>query len=192
MKVSVDNGPLADVENLSKTMEDGKLTIDLELINPPFSPSFHGKHELTLWQAGFLEITYLAVLDSYSVHYLGDNQKTVHMRWVHYVVTPAWAWSALPTPNYVAGAFYGYTTTALHSGGYNDSGKLLTEAIPALGQKVPSPCTCIITRPQVVKDLIIHLNDGHKWTREKIADWLDTLDLDLTFRVPDEIPGNIN
>lgn len=31
---------------------------------------------------------------------------------------------------------------------------------------------------------VTHLNDIHKWTRERIADWLDTLDIDLTFRVP--------
>lgn len=26
---------------------------------------------------------------------------------------------------------------------------------------------------------VIHLNDSHKWTREDIADWLETLDHDL-------------
>lgn len=30
--------------------------------------------------------------------------------------------------------------------------------------------------------LIPHLNDTHCWTREKIADWLETLPLDLTIR----------
>lgn len=30
--------------------------------------------------------------------------------------------------------------------------------------------------------LIQHLNDDHAWTRETIADWLDTLDVDLTFK----------
>lgn len=29
---------------------------------------------------------------------------------------------------------------------------------------------------------IIHLNDTHQWTREQIADWLETLDFDLTIR----------
>lgn len=28
--------------------------------------------------------------------------------------------------------------------------------------------------------VIIHLNDHHHWTRERIADWLDTLNIDLT------------
>lgn len=34
-----------------------------------------------------------------------------------------------------------------------------------------------------VGSLIVHLNDDHKWRREQIADWLDSLDLDLSFRV---------
>jgi len=33
-----------------------------------------------------------------------------------------------------------------------------------------------------LRDTIIHLNDEHRWPREKIADWLDTLDHDLRFR----------
>ena len=33
--------------------------------------------------------------------------------------------------------------------------------------------------------LIVHLNDGYRWPREKIADWLDTLDIDLTLRRED-------
>ncbi len=31
-----------------------------------------------------------------------------------------------------------------------------------------------------LKTAIIHLNDFHKWSREEIADWLETLDVDLT------------
>lgn len=30
--------------------------------------------------------------------------------------------------------------------------------------------------------LIQHLNDHHAWTREVIADWLDSLDIDLTIK----------
>lgn len=30
-------------------------------------------------------------------------------------------------------------------------------------------------------DMIMHLNDDHRWTREQIADWLETLDVDLSF-----------
>lgn len=31
--------------------------------------------------------------------------------------------------------------------------------------------------------VIVHLNDEHRWTRDKIADWTDTLPLDLTMHV---------
>jgi len=31
-------------------------------------------------------------------------------------------------------------------------------------------------------NLIQHLNDRHRWTRQAIADWLETLDVDLTFQ----------
>lgn len=34
--------------------------------------------------------------------------------------------------------------------------------------------------------LIAHLNDYHEWPRHDVADWLDTLALDLTFPTPDE------
>jgi hypothetical protein len=34
-----------------------------------------------------------------------------------------------------------------------------------------------------VCDIIIELNDSFEWTREQIADWLDTLDIDLTVTV---------
>lgn len=34
--------------------------------------------------------------------------------------------------------------------------------------------------------MIIHLNDTHKWPRENIADWLETLDADLSFKTPTE------
>jgi len=30
--------------------------------------------------------------------------------------------------------------------------------------------------------MIQHLNDYHKWTRERIADWLDSLDVDLSLQ----------
>lgn len=35
--------------------------------------------------------------------------------------------------------------------------------------------------------LVIHLNDDHKWDRNRIADFLETLDVDLTFQVPSDL-----
>lgn len=37
----------------------------------------------------------------------------------------------------------------------------------------------------VLRETIMHLNDEHKWTREAIADWIETLDVDTTFRIPE-------
>ena len=36
-----------------------------------------------------------------------------------------------------------------------------------------------------VMRIVVHLNDNHRWTREQVADWLETLDVDLSF--PSEI-----
>lgn len=44
-----------------------------------------------------------------------------------------------------------------------------------------------------VSELIIYLNDRAGWTREQIADWLETLDVDLSFNVstdPEEPENN--
>ena len=39
--------------------------------------------------------------------------------------------------------------------------------------------------PRLLTRLIPHLNDNkHRWSREQIADWLDTLDVDLDFQDP--------
>lgn len=66
----------------------------------------------------------------------------------------------------------------------------LKEAIPGLeNAKVPNGCPACVNdqRQRHVTDAVIHLNDVHKWTREEIADWLDTLDCDLSFAPPEEM-----
>lgn len=62
---------------------------------------------------------------------------------------------------------------------------ILADAIPGfheMKQRCPA-VGCMSTSPYL-RDAIIHLNDAHEWPRERIADWLDTLDHDLTFKVP--------
>jgi hypothetical protein len=56
---------------------------------------------------------------------------------------------------------------------------------PLFGRKIPRgvssyPCA---KKAEVLWYLVQHLNDQHKLSREEIADWLDTLDLDLSFPV---------
>jgi hypothetical protein len=60
----------------------------------------------------------------------------------------------------------------------------LKKAVPALDQ--PSQCPIVkecISRHGTLASIIIHLNDDHKWSRERVADWLETLDVDLKFEV---------
>lgn len=67
---------------------------------------------------------------------------------------------------------------------------VLREEIPALSEKVLCPCPSCRAgsrQPSAISNIIIHLNDRAGWTREQIADWLDTLDQDLSFTLP-EIP----
>lgn len=54
----------------------------------------------------------------------------------------------------------------------------LKEEIPELSSVVECP-EC--NRRKSLFDMIIHLNDYHKASRESIADWIDTLDIDTTF-----------
>lgn len=76
-------------------------------------------------------------------------------------------------------------TPSVHSGqSYSDSGRILAALMPDIHATVTPPCTCEGRTPGTVHDVIIHLNDTDKWTRERIADWLDTLDLNLRFPTP--------
>lgn len=56
----------------------------------------------------------------------------------------------------------------------------LTQMLPGLFKVVLHP---VYRRHMSVRDVIINLNDSHRWSREAIADWLETLDVDLSFPV---------
>ena len=61
----------------------------------------------------------------------------------------------------------------------------LSEIVPALATHIIQCPKCAylgVARSDTLAKLIPHLNDHHKWTREAIADWLDTLDVDLTVK----------
>ena len=58
-----------------------------------------------------------------------------------------------------------------------------TTLCPARGENYPDDeGKCGQDIPQQVAGIITHLNDTHKWTREQIADWLETLDISLEFK----------
>lgn len=67
----------------------------------------------------------------------------------------------------------------------------LARAIPALRDttarhRCPTDPGCFTGS---IMPLVIHLNDVHKWPREKVADHLDTLDIDLSFSIPESAKG---
>lgn len=55
--------------------------------------------------------------------------------------------------------------------------------LPGVHKVANYPCDCLrIGKQGKLIHIIIHLNDNHKWTRDRIADWLETLDIDLEFK----------
>lgn len=57
----------------------------------------------------------------------------------------------------------------------------LKKLFPALSETVKCPrcATLDMSISRTLDRMIIHLNDEHKWTREQVADWLESLDIDL-------------
>lgn len=55
----------------------------------------------------------------------------------------------------------------------------LAGLFPGLDHMLDCPA-CDDTTGWSLTNTIIHLNDDHEWTRERIADWLETLPVDLT------------
>lgn len=79
--------------------------------------------------------------------------------------------------------------------GYERLAGELMRVMPGLSQITAYPCSCNDTERKTtrlvrdrVKNVIIHLNDAHHpdtkrddvWDRERIAQWTETLDIDLT------------
>lgn len=74
--------------------------------------------------------------------------------------------------------------------------ELLATVIPGLTKMlVDIPCACPTFHKRGLITAIVHLNDALThgygedrhvaWTRERIADWLEGLDIDLTFQLVD-------
>lgn len=55
--------------------------------------------------------------------------------------------------------------------------------LPGVHTKVKHPIT---SRQTSIYSIIIDLNDDERWTREQIADWVETLDVDLRFKAPND------
>lgn len=55
-----------------------------------------------------------------------------------------------------------------------------SKELPGVNELVKNPMTDALS---TLREVIINLNDRHKWTREQVADWIETLDIDTRFKV---------
>lgn len=55
----------------------------------------------------------------------------------------------------------------------------LRQVLPCLYQQVKCP---VCQHSDNMADMIIHLNDGEMWSREQIADWAESLDIDISVK----------
>lgn len=95
-----------------------------------------------------------------------------YAKWSSYTATPV-----EDIQKFIAGYIKAYSSSPVG---------ILLKMLPALNATANCPVFLSTSSCFFAADLqtvIIHLNDHHKWTREQIADWLETLDLDLSFRV---------
>jgi hypothetical protein len=71
---------------------------------------------------------------------------------------------------------------------YERKAKSLVSMIPGMrGESVACPQDGCSSKYGIM-DTVMHLNDRHKWKREDIADWLDTLDADLRLQPSNTAP----
>lgn len=75
-----------------------------------------------------------------------------------------------------------YVYSSFATGG-GDSPSRYTNQIPGLNVKVKHP---VVDGSFSLSTVIMDLNDTHRWTREQIADWLETLDENPILNNPKE------
>jgi hypothetical protein len=85
-------------------------------------------------------------------------------------------------------AGYQYKSQYKHQNELDDSGALMQKICPGLRELAKAPCGCSGNyNGTTISRIIMHLNDevvhngvNKEWTREEIADWLESLDVDLS------------
>lgn len=82
------------------------------------------------------------------------------------------------------------TTSATSGIDEHSTVKQLKEVFPGLDHETPCPASeCYLEKKSIKLSVLIpHLNDSsHNWSREKIADWLETLDININAKdLPEE------
>jgi hypothetical protein len=87
--------------------------------------------------------------------------------------------------DYLDVKYNGHTVGKYH---YTESDQFskLANDLPGVREHVSLPCECVnkpvFSRKVTLRNAIIHLNDKDRWTRDQIADWLESLDIDLRFK----------
>jgi hypothetical protein len=78
-------------------------------------------------------------------------------------------------------AEYSYGTHSFSAVGIAPSPNFasISKSLPGVNEVVKHP---LVTGEWMLADIIMNLNDVYRWPREKIADWIETLDIDTTFR----------
>ena len=56
------------------------------------------------------------------------------------------------------------------------------QQLPGVNDIIKCPACDNNTGPSIIYTVVQHLNDYHEWTRDQIADWLETLDVDMEFK----------
>jgi hypothetical protein len=69
-----------------------------------------------------------------------------------------------------------WSSLATNFGSFRDDG---VDELPGVQEHVKHPVTKSF---QSIEYCIIDLNDNHEWSRDQVADWLESLDVDLTFK----------
>jgi len=116
-----------------------------------------------------------------SMHIAMDGQGWTHLGFIEDIAIPEpHKFTVEKPPVLQFGAYSG-----AYVGGHEEDDRV--KELPALREMVKHPITQKTDR---LKSVIISLNDGAKWTREQIADWLETLDVDITFKTKESNEQN--
>lgn len=123
------------------------------------------------------------LLEQYSGKGLSDTEITELIKYTPVDPEPVVASGGWASPSH------------FHLGGIvdgNDTLRILEQAIPGFRRmRAKHPVAGHSLGPEPVKDIIISLNDGYGWSREQIADWLETLDHDFTIQPLPDTPDDI-
>ncbi len=76
--------------------------------------------------------------------------------------------------------YYGLNSNTALNEVYQSTEMPEVSKLPGLDELVVHP---VLKTEHQLKKVIVNLNDIQRWTREQIADWLETLDVDLRFQV---------